>query len=32
MLGNEAIAHYNPYGAVKTMKENALEKYHAMKT
>ena len=30
VLGNEAIAHYNPYGAVKTMKGMALEKYHAM--
>ena len=30
VLGNEAIAHYNPYGAVKTMKGIALEKYHAM--
>lgn len=26
----EAIAHYNPYQAVKTMKGIALEKYHAM--
>ena len=30
VLGNEAVAHYNPYGAVKTMKGIALEKYHAM--
>ena len=30
VTGNEAIAHYNPYGAVKTMKGIALEKYHAM--
>lgn len=27
---NEQIAHYNPVGAVKTMKGIALEKYHAM--
>lgn len=27
---NEAIAHYNPVGAVKTMKGIAMEKYHAM--
>lgn len=26
----EAIAHYNPYKAVKTMKGIAMEKYHAM--
>ena len=27
---NEQIAHYNPVGAVKTMKGIAMEKYHAM--
>lgn len=27
---NERIARYNPYGAVKTMKGIAMEKYHAM--
>lgn len=27
---NEAIARYNPYAAVKTMKGIAMEKYHAM--
>jgi hypothetical protein len=27
---NELIAHYNPYGAVKTMKGIAMEKFHAM--
>lgn len=27
---NEKIAHYNPVGAVKTMKGIAMEKYHAM--
>lgn len=27
---NEAIAHYNPYRAIKSMKGIALEKYHAM--
>lgn len=27
---NEAIAHYNPYRAVKTMRGIALEKYHAL--
>lgn len=28
---NEAIAHYNPYQAIKSMKGIAMEKYHALK-